>query len=121
MLDYHAQMLTPNGGPCMEAEGGGNEEEGATNDGRSYGVAADRLRRFGRNRSSMRREASKSNSFSPQSEQISSWRFGTSAVLRRTVAFTVTISRRIRRLLHVGHRRIAIRYPSTALFEEIKM
>lgn len=85
-------------------------EEGSKN-GRSYAVAADRLRRFGRNRSSMRREASRSNSFSPQSEQTSSWRFGTSAVLRRTVALTVTVFRRIRRLPHVGHRRIAISYP----------
>ena len=28
MLDYHAQILLRSSGPCIEAEDGGNEEEG---------------------------------------------------------------------------------------------
>jgi hypothetical protein len=87
----------------------------------SHATAAERFRRRGRNCSSMRRDASRSNNFSPHSGQTSSSRSRTSAVLPRTVALTVTICRRTRRLPHVGHLRIPMTYPSTAFFEEIRI
>ena len=90
-------------------------------DGPSYAAATDRRRRFGRACSSIRREASRSNSFSPQSGQSSSSRSGTRTLFPRMDAVTVTVCLRIRPLPHVGQWRIVIDYPSTALFEEIRM
>jgi hypothetical protein len=87
----------------------------------THAAATARLRRFGRKRSSIRRDASRSKSFSPQSGQISSSKSTIVAFLFRTEVVSVTFCLRSRLLPQLGHVRIAIAYPSTAFFEEIKM
>jgi hypothetical protein len=81
----------------------------------------ERRRRRERTASSNRRDASESNSLSPQWGHTSNSTSLTSTVRPRTLAVTVTFLRRIPTRPQVGHRRIAMLQPSTAFLDETRM